>query len=167
METEIPPRPGLRRYVIPLSFVVIVVLWASYQLYNTWTNPKPAFTLDTDAVGTLSAAAISPDGRLLLTTRRFPSTGRILFWDTKTWEKTGDLDSPRGEITSLKFSRTGHLLVCSSNNGTIKIWDTSTWAEFATLNFNRPVSCADFSPDEKTLAIATEGSNSRSAKNGF
>ena len=153
MEAKPRRNPWLKRIVFPALATIIALLW--WSSYYDRTNPKPAFTLKTDAVGTLRAAAISPDGKVLLTTRGFSRADSILFWDIASREQIGGLEGPDGEITCLRLTSKGDLLACSSKDGTVKLWATLTWTEVSTLHHDNAVLGIDFSPDGTTLAAAT------------
>ncbi len=85
----------------------------------------------------LSAAAFSPDGRLLAVS----GWGRIAqLWDTTA---RGEFHTPLtsftghtgrlGAVTAVVFSPDGRLLATSGEDGTARLWDTTAPAARATL----------------------------------
>src|SRR5216683_1319027 len=158
MQSKWRCNPWLKRIIV-LGSCTAVGAFLYWRFYYDKTYPRPAFTLQTGAVGSLSAAAISPDGALLLTTRRFSRNDCILVWQTVTWEQIGTLNGPSERITCVKFSRKGDLLGCSSKDGTVRLWDARTWEEITTLHHDNPVLGIDFSPDGHTLAAAVAYDN--------
>jgi hypothetical protein len=137
----------------------------------------PDFGVDKNS-GLVGALAFSPDGkylvagfgsRLYLTPRISPNPLKV--WEVATRRLIRLLHGHTGYCVSLAFSRDGKLLASGSHDSTAIIWSTATWkvaqklknpdpADPAlTQGGRRMVEDVAFSPDGKTLAMASRGGN--------
>lgn len=66
----------------------------------------------------------SPDGSRLV---NWESDGRILLWDTITWEQIAAFDAHVDMTRKVAFSPDSQLLGAADAVGTIRIWDTQTY----------------------------------------
>jgi WD40 repeat protein/tetratricopeptide (TPR) repeat protein len=137
----------------------------------------PGFQVDQNN-GPVGALAFSPDGKYLvagfgfrnfISGQSFPVPLKV--WEVATRRLTQVLYGHTGYCMSLVFSMDGTLLASGSQDGTALIWSTATWKPVhslrnsvaaepqATLFLRRGFSNVAFSPDGKTLALASrEGS---------
>ena len=78
----------------------------------------------------VSAAAFSPDGRLLVT-GCFDGSAQI--WSIEDGRLVVPLKGRGGLLLDMEFSRDGHLVIGSSRDGTARIWRVDDGAEQAVL----------------------------------
>jgi WD40 repeat protein/tetratricopeptide (TPR) repeat protein len=136
----------------------------------------PGFPLN-EYSGAVSALAFSHDGKYLaagfgikqfLTPVMSPNPLKV--WEVSTRRVLRPLNGHAGYCVSLDFSKDGKFLASGSYDGTAIIWSTETWAATRTLqnpDKNSPsgpvdrfmVSDVAFSPDGKTLAMASRSGN--------
>ncbi|MBV8837085.1 MAG: hypothetical protein JO000_11135, partial [Alphaproteobacteria bacterium] len=108
----------------------------------------------------VSAVAISPDGKMIVTGSRDES---IRFWDAASGRQTGiiDLKDPKKELAfprpiyRLKFSPDARLLVVAREDE-LKILDATTRAEIKSIPVGARVAWIDFSRDGR-LMCARDG----------
>jgi predicted Ser/Thr protein kinase/tetratricopeptide (TPR) repeat protein len=102
------------------------------------------------------AAAISPDGKLVLTSS-FDETVRL--WDVSGRKERTKLLEGGAFAKAVAFSRDGKWMAAGLSDGTISIWDSSKQAARSFMAHENQVSGIEFSPDSKLLASAsTDGS---------
>src|SRR5262249_35084761 len=90
-------------------------------------------------------------------------------WEVATRRLIRRLDGHTRDCVSLDFSRDGTLLASGSRDGTAIIWSTKTWnrahrlqnpdRSSAAKSYASFVDDVAFSPDGKTLALASRGGN--------
>ena len=81
-----------------------------------------ALAKDVTTAGTLSAAALCPDGRLLAVVAKL--SGSISVYDTVTGRRIAQHGSAHASaISAMTFSGEGFKLVTADIEGTIKVWD--------------------------------------------
>jgi eukaryotic-like serine/threonine-protein kinase len=161
-----------------VSYVALWDIDAGTQLARLpGATDLPDFQVDEDS-GAVGALAFSPDGKCLAagfgSKKMFVSNGRLhplKVWDVGTRRLIRRLNGHRGYCVSLDFSRDGKLLASGSRDGTAIIWSTETWKATRTLanpdknslggQSGQPGMVEDvaFSPDSKTLALASREGN--------
>ena len=84
-------------------------------------------TLVIDAEGPISAMAVSPDGKTIVsgTARGKPNGESIVFWDAVTGKKRYQVDAHARSVSQVTFSFDGRLLATASFDNTVKVWDLS------------------------------------------
>ena len=114
---------------------------------------KPMATLDAEGVLCL---AVSKDGRWIAVGTLF---GELSMWDAKTYKKDfSHGDYPGHRVSGVDFSPDSTRLVSASYNGTASVWDTATRKQVQTLEHDRWVSAARYSPQGDRIATATHNS---------
>ena len=100
--------------------------------------------------GSLNAAVLSPDGRLLATA----GNGDIVLWDTLTSAALRPIPGPGFTVDSLAFSPDGARLAGSGAHSTLAhVWDLKTGTILLTLSgFSHGIACVAFSPDGARIA---------------
>ena len=97
-------------------------------------------------VGAHGALAFSPQGDLLAAAGY---DGKVLLWDTRTWEPKEPLRGIVGLLTDLSFSPDGKRIAAAGMVGEGKLWSLEDGHEAATF----PGFTVEFSPDGNTLAV--------------
>ena len=131
-----------------------------------------------ESSGAVGALAFSPDGKYLVAGFGSPgliapnnlavSTSPLKVWEVATRRMIRRLNGHGGYCVSLDFSRDGARLASGSRDGTAILWSTATWKALRTIRnadadsiyssvYTQAgmVEDAAFSPDGKTLAIAS------------
>jgi WD40 repeat protein len=80
----------------------------------------------------VSAVAVSPDGRWLVTGACF-SDPVLRVWDTATGESVAELEGHTSWISTVLFSRDGRRLFAASADQSISVWQTGTWQQSGSL----------------------------------
>ena len=81
--------------------------------------------------GSMIAAALSPDGKLLATGS---SDKKIVFWDVETQKKQHEFEAHDSNIYGLDFSPDGKTLVSASWDTSTKLWDVAERKAIATFS---------------------------------
>jgi WD40 repeat protein len=107
--------------------------------------------------GKLRAIAFSRDGSSMASAG---SDRQVCLWDMATHRLNARLKGHAGTVTAVAFDPDGRSLVTGSQDGTIRCWNAATsqarWlAHGRAGEGTHTVFCAQFSPDGKTLATAT------------
>jgi WD40 repeat protein len=109
--------------------------------------------------GSIRAAAISPDGKLVLTggDDRSGQGGEGRLWVAATGQPLGlRLTHQRG-VTAVAFSPNGKIVLTGSEDGTARFWVAATGKPACPPLVHRsPVAVVVFSPDGKTALTATK-----------
>jgi WD40 repeat protein len=101
----------------------------------------------------ISAAAISPDGRILATGS---FDARVKLWDIAQDKLIDTLSGQRNAYDVVLFSPDGRRIAAGGNDGTIRIWDSETHQGVAVLRAHKEdVSSMAFLPDGTTLVSAS------------
>jgi WD40 repeat protein/tetratricopeptide (TPR) repeat protein len=136
----------------------------------------PNFQVD-EMNGAVGALAFSPDGKYLVAGfgsknwfmgQSLPNPIKV--WEVATRRLIRRLNGHTGYCVSLNFSRDGLLLASGSRDGSAIIWSTQTWNKAQTLQnpdkdslfgqgLRGMVENVEFSPDGKTLAVASREGN--------
>jgi WD40 repeat protein len=174
---------GSQEFVIPVppegysngSFTAdgskVVVATASY---DTQRNPsrvavwdvragKRVFAIDLPGYGT-AAAAVTPDGKHVVTAGRKPSekgngTFVVTAWDAATGAKKGELTEEAGftapQVATAADNKTAAVVTAK---GALVAFDLASGKIGKTYDTNRrvPAIAPVFSPDGKTIAVATQ-----------
>jgi WD40 repeat protein/serine/threonine protein kinase len=100
-----------------------------------------------------------PEGRFLAAGG---NDGRVMLWDTKTWEEVGNFQAHGKHVHRVAFGPGGRHLATASLDGTVKIWDVATVRTLHTLqplhtlphaeNSDEEVGTVVFSPDGSWIA---------------
>jgi WD40 repeat protein len=101
--------------------------------------------------------AFSPDGSRLAT---LDSSGAIRLWNTSDWTPISTLPESAAAPASLFFSPDGTTLAVTSQ-GRAQLYDpaTATLRRIVRAADEPTVTCGDFSPDGKTIALGTINGN--------
>ena len=99
-----------------------------------------------------SPFAFSPDGKTLASDS---DNGTIKLWNGRDGRLIRSFQRHEKGRLSLAFSPKGQTLVSASYEGGITLWNASDGTESLSLKLKK-VTSVDFSPDGKTLAIASE-----------
>jgi hypothetical protein len=101
----------------------------------------------------VSDVTFSPDGKCFASAS---SDGTIRVCDVATGGELQVIRGHEGEVLSVDFNPDGKRIVSGSKDETIRIWDATTGIEVERLPIGGSVWGLAFSPDGKTLAIASE-----------
>ena len=80
---------------------------------------------------TVTAAAISPDGRLALSVSE---DGIVKLWDLRNGKEKKTLASPEDKVTGIAITPDSQRGISASHDRTVKIWDLQTGDELRTLS---------------------------------
>ena len=100
------------------------------------------------------SAAISPDGRRVLTTS---DGGLATLWDTTTGRERHRFQDGKGKITSAAFSPDGHRILTASDGRFATLWDPTTGRELHRFQSEKgKITSATFSPDGHRILTASD-----------
>jgi WD40 repeat protein len=104
--------------------------------------------------GAITAAAFSPDGRVLATAS---DDRNVFLWDVATHKKLATLSGHQDKVLAVAFSPDGKTLASAGDDYKVKIWNAVSHSEVATLSGhkNHVLSIA-FSRDGRILASASD-----------
>jgi len=104
--------------------------------------------------GDVRRAAVSPDGRRVLTTA---NNGLIQVWDVATGELVQTM-THGDRIEHVQFSPDGRRIVTACRNGNVQVWECATGHPTSpAIEHNGPVWHAEFSPDSHRIVTAQDG----------
>ncbi|AKJ06638.1 WD40 repeat protein [Archangium gephyra] len=107
----------------------------------------------------LSSAALSPDGELLVTTS-WDKTPRV--WRARDGKPLFTLQGHSGTVQSARFSRDGRFLVTASSDGTVRMWRAEDGVQVLLLEGHEgPVQSAAFSLDGQSIVTASMDGTAR------
>jgi RNA polymerase sigma factor (sigma-70 family) len=106
-------------------------------------------------LGAVFAVAFSPDGALLASGS---ADGDVRLWSTQTRTSIATLGRHGSAVWSVAFSPKGNLLASGGSDTAAKLWDVAERRGVGTLATTEywPVSALAYSPDGKSVAIATQ-----------
>jgi WD40 repeat protein len=120
------------------------------QVWDVDTG-KALHSLEWDAavLGAFTAAAFSPDGRMMVLARGH----RVTVWDVSTGAQEADLAVGTANVTALAFRGDGKELASGSADGTVRLWQVGTWTQRSLLRgHTNAVRALAFARDGRTLA---------------
>ena len=143
----------MRGWLIPCAILTAAAMTAPVIAENKFDESLRRFQIK-EATKTVTAAAISPDGRTLATGGKDKS---IRFLDLATGKRTNIIRHV-SDIWSLAYSGDGKTLAASDGDKNVILWDAETLKEKATIGgFETPVAMLALSPDGALLATFEDG----------
>ncbi len=104
--------------------------------------------------GEFHTLEFSPDGKILAAGGQART---IWLWDVASGRELARLSGHNEIIRAIAFSRDGKILASSSSSG-VKLWDVAQQRELTQIKLPL-VNCLAFSPDDRDLALASDGGN--------
>ena len=121
-----------------------IVAWETSTGKQAFTSPQPE---DHEP-----ALAISPDGKLLLSSGGAALGRAAVIWDAATGERVRELSGGAALVFSAKFSADGRYLGTGSQDGTAALWDLRTGHQaFVVQAGQKPIRSVDISRDGSYL----------------
>lgn len=117
------------------------------KIWNTETLKDINATANNGPVRIIYSAAISPDGKRLLTGGQ---NTKVTVWDVASLLPVGEFEGHKATIARVAFSPDGKLAVSEDTLQRISIWDPKTFREFDQFPFAGVFGCA-ITPDSKML----------------
>jgi WD40 repeat protein len=106
---------------------------------------------------TITAAAVSPDGRMVALGF---DNGLVQLYDASNGKLFQAYNAHQVAITVLAFSPDSKDLATGSIDHTVKVWETTNWKNTAVLRGQtRPVNFVQWLPDNKTLVSSSSAPN--------
>lgn len=134
-----------------------VTLGHPSQLLDTVTG-KPLADLDRSEL--VTAAAFSPDCRLLLTGFQ---DGEMLLWDARTGQDGRWLSRHSGAVRGAHFAPSGPYAATLGDDRTVRLWNVQNGELFGTLSgFTSPVVSIAFRQDGQALSVVDAEGAARS-----
>jgi WD40 repeat protein/serine/threonine protein kinase len=107
--------------------------------------------------GRIDVAALSPDGKRLLTAADNNTVRPVRLWDTRAGKELFLLEGHTGSVRCAAFSPDGKRVFTGSDDRTLRLWDGGTGKEqLLLLGHEGPVLSGSFSRDGKLL-LTTSG----------
>ncbi len=126
-------------------------LWDVIERKEAFPEYEYFHTLLEERYHTMSAPAISPDGKLVAAGH---SDKRVYIWDLHTGESYLTLEGHADEVTAVDFSPNGSILASASLDGTVRLWDPRTGRLNKVLTgFQDAIDDMRFSADGRSLEI--------------
>ncbi|MCC7374758.1 MAG: protein kinase [Verrucomicrobiales bacterium] len=116
---------------------------------KVWDSPRQSSQ-------TLSAIALSADGKILATAAVFAEQD-VNVWNSETGEAVARLAGHTSSILGLQFPSSGRFLLSAGGDQTIRIWNLNNWALVSTLRgHSDEVNVVDYSDDQQLLASGSK-----------
>lgn len=132
------------------QFVASAGVEKATRLWNR-TNATLVRTFEGTGSGSF-AAAFSPDGRHLLTTRGLPRKSALL-WEVETGQLVREFAGHTDWLQAAAFSPDGSRVATGAQDRTLRVWDTATGQQLHSFNSGGAfVHCVAFSPDGRLVA---------------
>jgi eukaryotic-like serine/threonine-protein kinase len=134
-----------------------------YMLGHTWPNRVCIWNTESGELllrraiskGSVSAAVISPDSKLLASGG---DDNVITIHDIPSGQPIATLRGHKAEVKSLAFSGDGKTLASSALDQTLRVWHTATWREMGTLHRGKEFTSLVFTGSpERLIAIGPGG----------
>jgi WD40 repeat protein len=122
----------------------------SIRLWDVGTGDKKIVPTSS---GTITALALSPDGRTVAMGR----ANKIALVSTATREPIQTLAGHGSEIKRLAFASDGRTLATAGEDGTIQTWDLASGQLTRAITGGGKITALRFAPNGGTLASANEG----------
>jgi len=131
-------------------FLLLLVLFAVCSADAPKMQPVGLIPADN-----IMATSFSPDGKLLIGAT---AKGNIIAWNTLTADKQFQLEGHTEAAPIMRFSSDSSLLASGGGikDAAVKVWDCTTGKLITTLPFTFRVTALCFSPDKKSLVVATD-----------
>ena len=127
-------------------------LWDTVRKTDAFTGYDYFPTILNDRYHTMSAPAISPNGKLVAAGH---SDKHVYIWDLHTGETKFILEGHGAGVSSVDFSPNGRLLASGSLDGTIRLWDPSTGKLIRVVTgFTDDIADIQFTPDGQSIKVS-------------
>src|SRR5262249_4818790 len=101
-------------------------------------------------------AAMSHDGKHLVTSSFLAGGSRIQLWDAQSGKETGSMVVEKPGVSSASLSGDGKLLATGVRDGSVILWDTASGKRLHVFTMHKGWAGARLSPDGKRLFTAGE-----------
>jgi WD40 repeat protein len=134
----------------PDGHTLAIVNEQTLRLFDLGTGKEIRNMTDKDL--TVSALALSPDGRWLASGS---DDGAVRLWETATGGEVRQIAAHTRSVWALSFSPDGKMLTTGGGDGSVRLWEVATGKERRALDVGAraAVRAAQFSPDGKLLAV--------------
>jgi WD40 repeat protein len=134
----------------------MILAWnkgSAVMMWDLTSEEEPFIFCEQES--SITAMALSPDGRLLATAGHGPT---VRVWDTASGKEVYTLEAHDNDVNAVAFSSDGSLLASGGRDRTVRLWETATGRLIRTLKKEKdgPVLSVAFSPDGEILAVGTQ-----------